>query len=434
MTPKRAAVSLSLRLLAVAGLTITLALAGAGVVIDGILQRFVNAQIDERLDVQILALAAAVEVDRDGAPSLKRNLDLPPYERALSGWYWQVTATDGVLTSRSLAGSRLDGAIGPAGEPLHLRTRTIVLPDEGGPVVLAAAAPSSAILAPLSAARSVLVFVLLALGLSLACALVLQVRYGLKPLRRLEQDLRRVRAGDQAQLPDAQPSEVRPIVNELNAVLLQNRSQLDLARTHIANLAHGLRTPLATLAASLGQESSAATLGHLRLIEDMDRRIAHHLRRSRTAALQGGRYRSFPLAARVDDLIAAVSRIHVDRGIAVSVDAPLGLTLRCDPQDFDEMMGNLLDNAFKWGRSAVRVEARPVGSSISITIDDDGPGIAPDSIDRALKRGERIDETTPGTGFGLPITFEITALYGGKLDLERSSIGGLRAKLTLPAN
>lgn len=439
MSAERLISSLSGRLLVAAAAFLVVALIAAGIVIDGLLHRFVTRQIDRRLDAQLLALAAAVTVDPEGLPRLKRDLDLPPYDRALSGWYWQVESDGGVLTSRSLGADPLPTersgveTQGPAGEPLRLRRRSVILPDEAGTVMLAAAAPRAEIDAPLSSARRALTLALAALGLALSAAMALQVRLGLTPLRRLAQELKSVRAGDRAGLPTRQPLEVADLVSEVNALLVQNRQQLERARAHVANLAHGLRTPLAILAARVADDGSTAAAESRHLIDVMDRRIAHHLRRARIAALGvGGATMPTQVGPRIVDLVSAMTRIHVERKIAVATDIPPGIAVRCDQEDVDEMLGNLVDNAFKWARSTVVVAAWRAGAMIEIRIADDGSGLAAADIDRALGRGERLDETTPGTGFGLPISRELAALYGGTLDLAPSELGGLAATLSLP--
>lgn len=427
--------SLARRLWLAAIIFVLIALAIAGVVIDRTLDRFAVLQIDQRLDAQLLALASALTIGADGDVRLRRDLDLPPYDRALSGWYWQV-AGDGVnLRSRSLGGATLsldEPAKGPRDEPLHLRQRTIRLAGRAEPFELIAAAPEEALSAPIRTARRVLAITLSTLGLVLMGAVTAQVFLALLPLRRLSRALADVRAGRARGVPERQPAEVADLVTELNALLAQNADQVEHARAHIGNLAHGLKTPLATLAAELrpGHDVDRATLRAL--VESMDRRIAHHLRRARSAALLGGRHFRTRLAPQIDDLVLALSKIHADRALRFSVSIPADLELACDSHDVNEMCGNLLDNACKWAAGEVTVQAERRQRSIVISVHDDGAGFSSEMADVALRRGGRLDEVMPGSGFGLPITREIAALYGGDLEIS-SSQPGLLVTLTLPA-
>lgn len=434
MTDRRSP-SLARRLWLAAVLFVLAALTIAGVVLDRTLDRFTALQIDQRLDAQLLALASALTIDSDGAVRLRRDLDLPPYDRALSGWYWQVSGEDALLRSRSLGEATLSAdepGRGPRDEPLHLRRRTIRLAGGAEPFELIAAAPREALSAPVRTARRTLAITLGVLALALMAAVTAQVFLVLLPLRRLARALAEVRAGRARSVPDKQPAEVADLVVELNALLAQNADQAERARAHIGNLAHGLKTPLATLAAELRPGHDLDREALRALVASMDRRIAHHLRRARSAALLGGRHFRTRLAPQIDDLVLALSKIHAERGLRFQVSVPAGIELACDAHDVNEMCGNLLDNACKWAAGEVTVTAERRQHSIVITVRDDGPGFSAEQADVALRRGGRLDEVTPGSGFGLPITREIAALYGGDLSLTRRQ-PGLLVSLTLPA-
>jgi signal transduction histidine kinase len=271
------------------------------------------------------------------------------------------------------------------------------------------------------------------LGLALVLAIVLQVRLGLRPLERLRQAVADVRGGRSETVPAEQPLEILPLVSELNGLLEQNAANLERARRHVANLAHGLKTPLATLAIALS-ERGRDTAGELHsLVVLMERRIRHHLGRARAAALSGPTRAQTPIAPRIDDVVDALAKIYADKRIALAQEVPRDLAVACEQQDFDEMAGNLLENAFRWARGRVEVHAhRDDGRSVAIVIEDDGPGLRPDQIPQVLRPGERLDESAPGFGFGLPITRELAELYGGELNLDASPLGGLRVTLRLP--
>jgi len=164
----------------------------------------------------------------------------------------------------------------------------------------------------------------------------------------------------------------------------------------------------------------------------MDRRIRHHLGRARAAALHGPARARTPLAARVGDLVAIVPKLRPGKALSVTVDVPGEIAVACESQDLDEMLGNLVDNAAKWANQRLRIVAEVEDGRVVVVVEDDGPGMAGDRLPEALRPGQKLDESTPGYGFGLPITRELAELYGGSLDLGRSELGGLRASLTLP--
>jgi signal transduction histidine kinase len=452
--------SLSRRLLTAAGGFISMAMIIATVLIGFVLHRFVQGQIDQRLDTQIVFLSSMLRVDGNGRISLAGNADGPPFERVRHGWYWQVTGPNNTLRSVSLDGADLDNpalreidakrppppkldpeareerprpadGVGPDDEHLHYRLKSVNLGTFD--VMIVASAPREAVLGPLREAMITLGISLALLGLALALAIVLQIRLGLRPLERLRQALADVRTGRSQSVPSRQPQEIRPVVDELNALLDQNAANLERARRHVANLAHGLKTPLATLAIATSTEAQRDPVMLQQLVAQMERRIRHHLGRARMAALHGAVRVQTQVAPRLQDLGDVLGKIHSDRSIAFSMDLPPNLAAACEPQDFDEMAGNLLDNAFLWARSMVRVSGSREDAMLHILVDDDGPGLALAQREQALRPGERLDEAAPGFGFGLSIVSELAELYGGSITLGEAPLGGLRATLGLPA-
>jgi signal transduction histidine kinase len=299
--------------------------------------------------------------------------------------------------------------------------------------MLVATAPRSAVNGPLRQAMITLALSLAVLGIALVLAVVLQVRLGLRPLARLRDAVADIRSGRSERLPPEQPMEIMPLATELNLLLEQNAVNLERARRHVANLAHGLKTPLATLAIAVS-EGGYDPKGELRdLVGLMERRIRHHLARARAAALSGIVRARTPIAPRLADVGNALAKIFVDKKIALTLSMASDLAVACEPQDFDEMAGNLLENAFRWARGKVDVHAhRDAERSVVIVIEDDGPGLRPEQLAHALRAGERIDESAPGFGFGLPITRELAELYSGDLSLDTSVLGGLLVTLRLP--
>jgi signal transduction histidine kinase len=265
------------------------------------------------------------------------------------------------------------------------------------------------------------------------------VRSGLKPLNEMRRRLADVQGGRAKQVLGRYPAEVQPLVQDLNVLLAHHEQAVSRAVAKAGDLAHGLKTPLAVLAqeaeraAANGQPELAAAIGEQ--VERMRRQIEYHLAHARAAAsgaTPGARCAIRPSA---EGLARTLHRLHADRGIAIAIDVPDQSVVRCQREDLDEMLGNLLDNACKWARSRVTLSIAAAGGAdrVAILVDDDGPGLAAPMRDAVLQRGVRADEAAPGTGFGLAIVREIADVYGGAIALEGSPAGGLRARLVLPA-
>ena len=419
--------SLSRRLLVGAAVFIALALVAAAIVIGFVLHRFVQGQIDQRLDTQIVFLSSMLTATDDSVIALAGNADGPPFNRPARGWYWEVVGPRNVLRSRSLEGANLDipdfrrppreerpapaEGVGPRNTALHFRIQQVTVGRN--PVTIVVSAPRSAVNVPLREAMTTLAISLVLLGLRQAVA--------------------DVRTGRSERVPAEQPLEIQPLVSELNGLLEQNAANLERARRHVANLAHGLKTPLATLAIALSERGRDGANELHALVVLMERRIRHHLGRARAAALSGPTRAQTLIAPHIDDVGNALAKIHADKRITLMQHVPREIAVACEQQDFDEMAGNLLENAFRWARSKVEVHAQKNdGRFVTIVIEDDGPGLRPDQIPQVLRPGERIDESAPGFGFGLPITRELAELYGGELNLDNSVLGGLRVTLRLP--
>jgi signal transduction histidine kinase len=279
-------------------------------------------------------------------------------------------------------------------------------------------------------AMSLFVFGLLAAGLT-------QVRIGLSPLARLRRRLAEVRQGRHPRVEGRFPTEVEPLVSDLNALLDDRERSVARAQAKAGDLAHGLKTPLAVLsqeaerAAAAGQAELAATIAQQ--VERMRRQVDYHLAHARAAASGATLGARSAVAPAVDGLVRTLRRLHAERGLAIDVRIPAEQAVRCQREDLEEMLGNLLDNACKWAASRVAVASAEDGGGVTLTVDDDGPGLEPSLREAVLQRGVRADEAAPGSGFGLAIVRDLAELYGGQVLLEGSPLGGLRARLRLPA-
>ena len=266
---------------------------------------------------------------------------------------------------------------------------------------------------------------------------LLHARQTLSSVDNLRTRLTSVRAGSARRMEGGYPSEVQPLVDDLNALLEQREQAIRRAIAKAGDLAHGLKTPLAVLsqeaarARAAGQIEIADSLDHQ--VARMQRQVDYHLAHARAAASGATGAASASLSESVDGLTRALLRLHAERSLTIDASVPAGLHVRVQREDLDEMLGNLLDNACKWTRSRIVVGATVEGEMVTITIDDDGYGIAEDMREAVWRRGVRADEAAPGSGLGLAIVRDLVELYGGSITLEVSPLGGLRARLRVPS-
>jgi signal transduction histidine kinase len=262
-------------------------------------------------------------------------------------------------------------------------------------------------------------------------------RGGLRSVDNLHNRLNGLRAGRERRMEGAYPSEVQPLVDDLNALLDHRQQAIERAIAKSGDLAHGLKTPLAILtqeaerARTAGQHDIAGAIEQQ--VERMRRQVDYHLAHARAVASGASSGAQANVRESVDGLVRALLRLHADRGLAIDVQLPEHLTVRVQREDLDEMLGNLLDNACRWARTRVLVGATVSGGHLVITVDDDGTGIAPTLREAVLQRGVRADEAAPGSGLGLAIVSDLAELYAGTIGLDASRYGGVQASLRLPS-
>jgi signal transduction histidine kinase len=270
---------------------------------------------------------------------------------------------------------------------------------------------------------------------------IFQVRFGLAPLKRISDSIADIRSGRAERLEGEFPVEIAPLARETNALIDANREIVERARTHVGNLAHAIKTPLSVIVNEAS--SHAADPFASKVLEQADvmrDQVAHHLERARIAARLTIIGTVTEVAPAIEALRRTMEKIHRGRGIVIEVEADAQARFRGERQDLEEMVGNLVDNACKWAASRVFIEVRqepPVqpgaGPILRVIVDDDGRGLSAAERAQASRRGQRLDESKPGSGLGLSIVVDLAALYGGSLSLGNAPIGGLRAELVLPA-
>ena len=438
--------SLAFRLVASAAIWCALLLSVGGFALSRLFADTVERNFDARLRVLLEGVVAGSDLAQDGTLALRPQLGEPRFDQPLSGWYWQISDADGplrrsaslwdealpVIPAPGRLGTTLD-LIGPHGEPLRVLSRAIGLPGREEPFVYSVAGDGREIDAETEGFNRLLVLGLGTMLLGVVAAVLIQVRFGLEPLRRIRRGLAEIRIGQAKRLAGDYPEEIRPLAEELNALLDHNEAVVERARTHVGNLAHGLKTPIAVLTNEASRSRGSLAALTLRQTALMRQQVDHHLSRARamaTASVIGARCDVAPVLA---DLQRTLARIYASRELAIEVACPPGVAFRGARQDLEEMLGNLLDNACKWARTRVAARAEAAGERLMVVVEDDGPGLPPERRNEVMQRGRRLDERMPGSGLGLSIVVDIAELYGGALSLHEAASGGLRARLELPA-
>jgi signal transduction histidine kinase len=449
--------SLRLRLLAgtLVWVMATIAIAGWG--LSGLFQQHVAQQLRAGLETHLEQLTANLNTDLQGHATLSAELSDPRLQRPYSGLYWQIDRLDdsgetsgrGVLRSRSLWDSLLgvpddapaDGVIhahhvtGPDGEALVMIERLVYPADAPQTELrLIVAVDARLISEPVERFNGLLAWSLGILGFGLIAAAIVQVVVGLRPLGHLRQALSQVREGGAQRIDGAFPQEVQPLVDEFNAVLAHNARIVEHARTQAGNLAHAVKTPLTILANAAARPTPQLPQLVSEQVAMARRQVDYHLARARAAAaasMPGVHSEVRPL---VESLLRVMQHLYRDKQITATIAGNTPeLLFRGDGQDLQEMLGNVLDNAWKWAASHVAIAFERDTERLTIVIDDDGPGLAPAQRQAVLARGVRADEQVPGSGLGLSIVGELAQLYDGAITLDASPLGGLRVRLTLPA-
>ncbi|MDX1541994.1 MAG: sensor histidine kinase [Geminicoccaceae bacterium] len=436
--------SLGLRLVASAALWCALLLSAGGFGLSALFGDVVERTFDQRLNVLLEGLVANSEINENGGLDVRPRLGDPRFEQPLSGWYWQISPEDGNggRRSPSLWDQSLDVPIlgigemlsadgrGPSGEEVRILVRPIQFGDRL--YTFAVAGDRTEIANDKRRFNRLLSLFLSVMFAGLLIAIFVQVRYGLVPLRRVGTALARIRTGRARRLEGDLPHEIQPLATELNALLDHNEALIERARTHVGNLAHGLKTPLTVLTNEAERHEGPLAELTRRQTEIMRRQVDHHLARARAAATAGVLGARTEVGPVLSDLTRTLGKIHQHRGIQVRGECE-GVAFRGARQDLEEMVGNLLDNACKWASSEVLARARDDQVSLVVEVEDDGPGLPPDQWRTVLERGRRLDERVPGSGLGLAIVADLAELYGGRIELGQARLGGLLARLTLPA-
>ncbi len=452
--------SLATRLFVSASAWVVVILVITGFVLSSVYKDASERAFDRRLNLYLRTLIAEVATPDEPPDRQFQSLGEPLFELPLSGWYWQITRTDSdkpdVRASRSLwdkklpkleerggdltaAGVRVGYVEGPEGQSLRIVERPVDLGTDGK-FLISVAGDAAEIYDETRSFDYYLGGTFTALGIVLLLTTIFQVRFGLAPLKRISESIADIRSGRAERLEGEFPVEIDPLARETNALIDANREIVERARTHVGNLAHAIKTPLSVIfneASAHGADPFAHKV--LEQADVMRDQVARHLERARIAARVTIIGTVTEVAPTIEALQRTMEKIHRDRGIVIEVKADPKAKFRGERQDLEEMAGNLVDNACKWAASRVFIEVltEPLAEpgappGLRIVVDDDGRGLSAAERAQVSRRGQRLDESKPGSGLGLSIVTDLAALYGGNLSLGDAPIGGLRAVLVLP--
>ena len=447
--------SLGRRMIVTAAAWILLLLTGGGFALDRVLTTAVTRNSDDQLEYVLKALINTAEIDPEGEVIFNREPADQQFLEPGSGLYWQVSAPGHEpFPSRSLWDRRLaygqrhtdlvvhaydsDQFAARKGdkverpERLRIVERDVKLPGAPARWRFQVAQSRDELDAQIAVLRRTLLRSFLLLGFGLIVMAALQTFYGLWPLRKVREEIARMRAGKSRRIERAMPVEVAPMVEELNALIAHNERQAEEARRHAGNLAHALKTPLTVImnAATAQADDLGATV--VREARTMRRQVDHHLARARAVGRRGSAHSRADVWPSLESVERAVGILY--RHVRIDTDGPRGLQVHVERQDLDEMLGNLIENAAKYGGGSVFVTVAKHSGFVEFLIEDDGPGIPEQERLRIFDRGVRLDSGKPGTGLGMAIVRDVAEIYEGTVALEESEdLGGLLVRLRLPA-
>jgi signal transduction histidine kinase len=453
--------SLAKRMGLIAAAWITVLLLGGGIALERTLTRQVEANFDEQLEYQLTAMIASAEIDSFGEVWFYRTLGDQRFLEPGSGLYWQISGEgyepypsrslwDRTLTLRAdeeNIGEPAQGFEGDVrfynsaqfdGEPLRIAERTVILPGSDTRWTFAVASATEQIDDQIQQVRLILIWSFAVLGLGVIVMALLQIRYGLSPLRRVRAAIQKLRTTGDNRITEPLPAEVQPLVEEVNALLEHSERQAEEARTHAGNLAHALKTPLTVLTNAATARDPDLNQAVFRETRTMQRHVDHHLARARAVGRRAVGQARTNVRASAEAVRRAVERLYPEGRLDIAGNREVMVAI--ERQDLDEILGNLIENAAKYGGGSVFVtidaedtEDASQSELCHIWVEDDGAGIPEAERKRIFDRGARLDTGKPGTGLGLAIVRDVAEIYGGSVTLgESEDLGGLLVDLRLP--
>ncbi len=449
--------SLTARLLLASALLLPLFLGVTGVILDSAFQRSLDTAEAQRLQGQLFLLFSVADIPAEGESpgqlTMPAVLMEPGFERLNSGLYAFIYGGDGELLWRSNSAALLAAPtleqLAPVRTTGELVLGTLRLDgtryvsahydviwedelDNEHPLRFALLQDRVPYRAELAAYRTQLWRWLGAVALLLLLTQAAILRWGLRPLGQLAEALKAMERGDTRDIAGEHPRELQQVVDNLNQVLAREQALRQRYRNSLGDLAHSLKTPLAVLQGKLQEADDDLPQVLAEQLARMNQVVHYQLQRP-LSDHQSGQHRRAPVVAATQRLISALQKVYRDKPMAISTDLAPDAEFAGDDQDLLELLGNLLDNAFKYGRRQISVQVRRQNDQLRIDVDDDGPGVPADQRQRILQRGQRLDTAQPGQGIGLAVCADIVHSYEGALQISDSPLGGARFRVLLPA-
>lgn len=446
--------SLKTRLALAAGACCVVLVIATGVTVQYYMKQFLSLEAQARLTISLDELLGQVDVDTTAETptiTLFGQLSEARFSQPYSGFYWQVQDQNSILKrSRSLWDTQLyfhrltnqSGLSnfvikGPNDTYVLVVQQRVKLPDSDAYYWLSIAQDMAPLQATVDQVRHSLFIGLGFLTVAIILVFVLQLSWGLRPLTTLREELSLIEAGLKDSFAHDYPSEINPLVQDINQLISHHKQSLEQARTNAGNMAHALKTPLSIMQNELMLESTERSELLQSQVQSMRQHIEYHLSASQLAAkrLLGDkqllRAKCSPYA-QCANAVSAFSRLYQDRHVGVDLLIDESLSVAVDHRDFDEMLGNLIENAYKWAQKRIVINARIKENTVLLSVEDDGPGMTEEECAWVINRGQRLDEQAPGHGLGMNIVSEMARVYQGELQLTRSDLGGLAATVNLP--
>ena len=444
--------SLAVRLFFSATVWIILTLLAAGLLLSDLNKKSNFAAFDDRLNLLLETLIGASRVDSSDSITVVSSIGDPRFFQPYSGWYWQVnngaktisrsrSMWDQVFTSdKRLIGGRSQfiDSVNPNNsesrviekKKLHIVERQISFPGITNPILFLVSGDTEEYMQNVKKFNDTLLVTLVVLGVGLMIAVFLQVNYGLLPLNKIKQALFKIRNGDKKKLEAQYPLEVQPLATEINELLEHNEKIVERAKTHVGNLAHVLKTPLAVISNEISNKHNNVLKTQIIL---MQKHIDRYLKKAHLQALGKSAKSKIAFMEFIKKMINIFNKIYPD----IKFDFPESFEefyVFGSLEDMEEVIGNILENGCKFGKKKIKISVIKISDvEIKIEISDDGPGLPTKKMNEVFARGFRLDEQTPGTGLGLNIVKDIIEVYKGKVWLEKSrDLGGLQVNIRLP--
>jgi signal transduction histidine kinase len=439
--------SLSQRMMLIAAAWISFLLLAGGLALNQTLTGLITRNFDEQLGYMLTAMIGSAEIGPDGEVFFNRPLGDQRFLEPNSGLYWQIRGKGHEdFPSRSLwdrtlevRGNHFDSEPHVydsdqfPGEPLRVMERTIILPGSDTQWWFTVAASREVLDEQIGTIQSILGYSFVILGLGLFVMAGLQTWYGLYPLRRVRRAIKKMRTTGTNRVTEPLPQEVQPLVVELNALLAHTERQAEEARTHAGNLAHALKTPLTVIMNAATAKAPDLSDTVIREAAVMRRQVDHHLARARAVGRRAVGLSRANVWESVEAVLRAVTRLY--ENTRFDLDGNRQAAVAIERQDLDEILGNLIENAAKYGGGSVfvTIDQGKDPQWCEIWVEDDGIGIPEEERTRIFDRGARLDTEKPGTGLGLAIVRDVAEIYGGSVELgESEDLGGLLVRLKLP--